>query len=106
MSNLSCPSDSNDCGSRLHIEDPTYSAVMSPVNLESDPEVGRDLTSTSCAVDKEAQEAPHAQHPIDKRDAGIRRIIRNFTPSYVPVPQFYMIEIDKIHINTGGSSLL
>jgi hypothetical protein len=80
MSNLSCPGDSNNCGSHFHDEDPIYSADITPANLESDPEAGRNLV-----VDKEAQEAPHVQHPIDKSDVGIRRIIRNFTPSYVQV---------------------
>lgn len=90
MSDLPCPGNHN-CPLHFHDEDPTYLVDPPQTRLNDDLELGSGSISTGSVIKKEAAQKPqNAQHPIDKRDVGFRRIIRNFTPSYVQTH-----EIDK-----------
>ena len=83
MSESACHGDSSNCQSHFHDEDPKYLADASPTHLENDPELGRDIASVGPGDNKESRESQNTPRLSDKRDVGFRRIIRNFTPSYV-----------------------
>jgi hypothetical protein len=82
MVDLSCPGNSS-CQTHFHVEDPRYLGEEAQTHLEDDTEAGKSSTSASLGVDKHSQSAQHAPDSSDKKDLGFRRIIRNFTPSYV-----------------------
>ena len=86
MPESSCPGDSSNCQSHFHDEDPRYLPDASSANSQDDLEAGRSVTLGSITpagpvANKEAEEAGHAQDCNE--DVDFRRIIRNFTPSYV-----------------------
>jgi len=87
MSESTCPGDSSNCHSHFHDEDSRYLAKKDPTDLENNLVVDRSLTSARSAINneaKEAQEAQHTQNPSKENEGAVfRRIIRNFTPSYV-----------------------
>ena len=88
MSDLSCPGNSSSCHNHFHVEDPRYLGEEAQAHLETDTEAGKSSTSASLGADKHSQNAQNAQHSSDKKDIGFRRIIRNFTPSYVEATLF------------------
>ena len=87
MSESSCPSDSRNCDSHFHDEDSRYLVDTDLTSLKVDLVAENSMTHAGSVIEdgaQEAQEALNVQNPGDeKQEAVFRRIIRNFTPSYV-----------------------
>jgi hypothetical protein len=80
MSGTSCPGDSTTCEHHFHDEDTSY---LTNEDQHTDLEAAMSGASTGPSITKKEQEAQPSQPAIDKHNVGFRRIIRNFTPSYV-----------------------
>lgn len=87
MSESSCLDDSRNRHSHFHDEDSRYQSNTDPQDEENSLPVESSITPAGSAIGNEAQVAPAAQHgqisSDEKQDFVFRRIIRNFTPSYV-----------------------
>lgn len=113
MSESSCPGDSRNCHSPFHDEDSRYIAGENPTSLKSDLVVEKSMDQAGSVVTdgaQETQETQNAQNPGDEKQEPIfRRVIRNFTPSYVKALLCCAVgkglTTDGIRITiTGGSS--
>lgn len=104
MSDLPCPGNHN-CPLHFHDEDPSYLADPPQARPNDDLELGSGSISTGSVIKKEATQKPqNAQLPVDKRDVGFRRIIRNFTPSYVQALEIDMDDSNQLGSAVDGSS--
>lgn len=84
MSDLSCSGKSHNCPSHFHDDDPEYWTSKALINASNEPEASR-ATASERQVTEESKAATSAQTQSNKQDAGLRRVIRNFTPSYVTI---------------------
>ena len=78
-------------------------AGPSHAHLNDDPEVGRSSSATGAMIKNEAQHPQGDQHTNTKSDVGFRRIIRNFTPSYVHDPIIIIKYTNQIDFLVVGS---
>lgn len=83
MVDQSCSRDSSNCPLHFHDEDPIYLSEAIPKHVNNDMEAALSSTMTGSVTSREAAKTQNAPPSSAKGDTGFRRIIRNFTPSYV-----------------------
>ena len=80
-----------NCPDHSHIDDQRDTVDPSRTHLNNDLELGRSSIATGSAIKDETTHPQSDQHRNEKNETGFRRIIRNFTPSYVHIP---MIDVN------------
>jgi len=83
MSDLSCPGTSSTCQHHFHVEDPEDPGNDGQTHFNAVSEENKTSALADPGINKEAQEALPVGRSYDKENHWFRRIIRNFTPSYV-----------------------
>lgn len=110
MSSLSCSGKSHDCLSHFHDEDPAFLKGIAQTNADNNVEAGAATASADKLATEEDKVAARAETHSSKKDVGFRRIIRNFTPSYVLIFRNWRIKNDRyrwfiITMSTGAVSI-
>lgn len=96
MPDLPCIGCRN-CPDHPHTNDQGDTVDPSQTHLNNDLELGTSSIATGSAIKNETKYPQGGHHQNDRVEVGFRRIIRNFTPSYV-----YILVIDVDHADHSG----
>jgi hypothetical protein len=106
MSIQSCPGDSSNCQLHFHDEDPRYLVDTVQTHRDDDPEAGLRSTVTGPVVKMEAPTTGNVPLSNNESIVGFRRLICNFTPSYVKAFCSDLVDADEhLFVIDGSSSL-
>lgn len=102
MTDLSCTGNSNG-PNHFHADDQIYRAEPSQAHLDIDLEMDRISPATGAIIENQAQNSQGDQHSNTKNEVGFRRIVRNFTPSYVYILMIIINFASSIDVFVVGS---